>query len=151
MIEAGKKAPAFALQDQDGATVRLADFAGKTLLLFVYPKANTGGCTTEATEFRDAKKEFDKKGVVIVGLSKDKPEAQKKWAEKYALPFTLLCDPETTTLAAYGAFGEKTMYGKIVTGTIRSTFVIGPDGKIVRIYRKVKAKGHAAQVLADLT
>lgn len=150
MVEEGKKAPAFALPDQNEKKVKLADYAGQWLVLFVYPKANTPGCTQEACEFRDLAKEFAKGGAAVVGLSKDLPKSQKKWEEKYELTFPLLSDPEATVMTKYGAWGEKNMYGKKVMGAIRSTFLISPEGMVVKAWRKVKVTGHVDEVLAAL-
>jgi peroxiredoxin Q/BCP len=123
---------------------------GKRVVLYFYPKADTPGCTVEACEFRDGIKAFGKKGAAIVGVSPDKPAAQAKFKQKYDLPFTLLADQDKAIAEAYDVYQEKNMYGKKVMGIVRTTFVIGPDGKIERIYHKVKAKGHAAEVLAGL-
>ncbi|MBF0170042.1 MAG: thioredoxin-dependent thiol peroxidase [Nitrospinae bacterium] len=150
MVEEGKKAPAFSLPDQNANRVKLADYAGKWLVLFVYPKANTPGCTQEACGFRDLAADFAKAGASIVGLSKDTPAAQKKWEEKYALPYPLLSDPDAAVMTKYGAWGEKIMYGKKVTGAIRSTFLIAPDGTVAKAWRKVKITGHVDEVLAAL-
>lgn len=150
MLKENSKAPAFSLPDQDGVKRSLKDFAGKKLVLFFYPRANTSGCTTEATDFRNIVQELESKNVAIIGVSRDKPEAQKKWAEKYELPFPLLSDPDHAIHDKYGAWGEKTMYGKKMEGVIRTTVVIGEDGKVIKIYPNVKAKGHAAKVLEGL-
>ena len=123
---------------------------GKRVVLYFYPKADTPGCTVEACEFRDDIQAFVKKGTVVIGISPDKPSAQAKFKEKYDLPFTLLADQDKAAAEAYGVYQEKNMYGKKVMGIVRTTFVIGPDGKIEKIYNKVKAKGHAGEVLADL-
>jgi peroxiredoxin Q/BCP len=145
----GKKAPNFKLFNQDGEAVSLADFKGKTVVLYFYPRADTPGCTVEACEFRDHNKEFGK-GAAVLGVSPDQPAALKKFQKKFSLPFPLLSDPEHTTATAYGAWGEKSMYGKKYMGIVRTTFVIGPDGKIVKVFAKVKPKGHATEVLAAL-
>ncbi len=128
----------------------LSDLKGKRVVLYFYPRADTPGCTVEACEFRDDGKSFAKKSTVVVGISPDKPTAQAKFKQKYDLPFTLLADEDKSAAKAYGVWKEKNMYGKKVMGIERSTFVIGPDGKIEKIYGKVKAKGHAAEVLAAL-
>jgi peroxiredoxin Q/BCP len=120
------------------------------VVLYFYPRADTPGCTVEACEFRDDVKAFAKKGAAVVGVSPDKPAAQAKFKQKYDLPFTLLADEEKAAAEAYGVWKEKTMYGRKSMGIERTTFVIGPDGKIEKIYGKVKAKGHAAAVLAEL-
>jgi peroxiredoxin Q/BCP len=123
---------------------------GKRVVLYFYPKADTPGCTVEACEFRDDIKSFVKKGTSVIGVSPDKPSAQAKFKEKYDLPFTLLADQDKAAAEAYGVYQEKNMYGKKVMGIVRTTFVIGPDGRIEKIYNKVKAKGHAGEVLAGL-
>jgi peroxiredoxin Q/BCP len=120
------------------------------VVLYFYPKADTPGCTTEACEFRDGIAAFRKKGAVVVGVSPDKPAAQAKFKQKYALPFALLADAEKAAAEAYGVWKEKTMYGRKMMGVERTTFVIGPDGRIEKIYNKVKAAGHADQVLGGL-
>ena len=137
MIQPGDTAPDFELQNQDGETVKLSDFRGQKVLLFAYPKANTSGCTKQACGFRDASPQIEEAGAVVLGLSPDKPAALKKWQEKESLPFDLLSDPEHEVLEAYGAWGEKSMYGKKYWGVIRSHFVIGEDGKIADAQVKV--------------
>jgi thioredoxin-dependent peroxiredoxin len=150
MLQEGNRAPDIRVHTDTGEEFRLSDLKGKRVVLYFYPKADTPGCTTEACEFRDDVKAFAKKGVAVVGISPDKPAAQAKFKEKYGLPFTLLADEEKTAAQAYGVWKEKNMYGRKVMGIARTTFVIGPDGKIEKIYGGVKAKGHAAQVLAGL-
>lgn len=150
-VEAGKKAPAFALTDAAGKKVTLADFAGKDLVLYFYPKDDTPGCTKEACGFRDAWKQIQKLGAVVVGVSPDSGATHQKFASKYKLPFPLLSDPDKKVMEKYGAFGEKMMYGKKVTGVIRSTVWIGPDGKVKKHWARVaKAEAHPEQVLAAL-
>ena len=150
MLQEGNRAPDIRVQTDSGEEFRLSDLKGKRVVLYFYPKADTPGCTTEACEFRDDLKAFAKKGVAVVGVSPDKPAAQAKFKEKYGLPFTLLADEDKAAAQAYGVWKEKNMYGRKVMGIARTTFVIGPDGKIEKIYGNVKAKGHAAQVLAEL-
>jgi peroxiredoxin Q/BCP len=146
----GKKAPAFSLAGSDGKNHSLADYKGKTVVLYFYPKDDTPGCTKEACGFRDHFKEIAKHAVVL-GMSKDSVASHGKFISKYKLPFTLLSDPDAAVMKAYGAFGEKLMYGKPVQGTIRSTVVIGPDGKVVKHWTAVKkAEEHPADVLAFL-
>ena len=147
MLKEGDAAPDIRLRTDSGEEFQLSSLKGKRVVLYFYPKADTPGCTTEACEFRDDIKAFVKKGVAVVGISPDKPEAQARFKQKYELPFTLLADQEKTVAEAYGVWREKNMYGRKVMGIVRSTFVIGPDGKIEKIYGNVKAKGHAAQVL----
>ena len=150
MLKEGDKAPDIRVQTDAGAEFRLSDLKGKRVVLYFYPRADTPGCTVEACEFRDGIKAFAKKGVAVVGVSPDKPAAQAKFKQKYDLPFTLLADEEKAAAEAYGVWKEKNMYGKKVMGIARTTFVIGPDGRIEKIYGNVKAQGHASQVLAEL-
>ena len=149
-LEPGDKAPAFALLDDTGKTVKLSDFKGKSVLLYAYPAAMTPGCTKQACDFRDNLKAFAKHDLVVIGISPDKPEKLAKFREHDDLTFTLLSDPDKKVLASYGAFGEKMMYGKTVTGVIRSTFVIDPKGKIEHAFYNVKATGHVAKLMRDL-
>jgi peroxiredoxin Q/BCP len=150
MLKAGDKAPDIRLRTDSGDEFKLSDMKGKRVVLYFYPRADTPGCTTEACEFRDGIKAFAKKGAAVVGISPDKPEAQAKFKQKYDLPFPLLADEDKAAAQAYGVWQEKNMYGKKTMGIVRSTFVIGPDGKIEKVYGKVKAQGHAAQVLGGL-
>jgi thioredoxin-dependent peroxiredoxin len=150
MLKEGDKAPDIRVHTDAGAEFRLSDLKGKRVVLYFYPRADTPGCTAEACEFRDGIKAFAKKGVAVVGVSPDKPAAQAKFKQKYDLPFTLLADEEKAAAEAYGVWKEKNMYGKKVMGIARTTFVIGPDGRIEKIYGNVKAQGHASQVLAEL-
>jgi thioredoxin-dependent peroxiredoxin len=146
----GRAAPKFALQDENGKTVKLSDFAGRKLVLFFYPRADTPGCTRESCDFRDEIALFKKAKAAVVGVSKDLPAAQLKFKEKYQLPFPLLSDPDHKTHEAYGAWGEKNLYGKVTTGTIRTTVVIDAEGKVAKIFPKVKVDGHAEKVLEAL-
>jgi peroxiredoxin Q/BCP len=151
-IEVGRKAPAFTLQDAEGNSVSLADHAGSDVILYFYPRDDTPGCTKEACGFRDQWKKIRAKGATVIGVSPDKPESHQKFAKKYQLPFTLLCDPEKKVMAQYGAWGEKTLYGKKTTGVIRSTVWIGPDGKVKKHWKRVaKAEQHPDDVLEALT
>ena len=150
MLKEGDAAPDVHLKTDTGETFRLSDLKGKRVVLYFYPKADTPGCTTEACEFRDGMGAFGEKGAVIVGVSPDKPAAQAKFKTKYELPFTLLADEDKAAAQAYGVWKEKNMYGKKTIGIERTTFVIGPDGRIEKIYAKVKAQGHAGQVLTGL-
>jgi thioredoxin-dependent peroxiredoxin len=145
----GDAAPDFTLTDDQGDTVSLSDFAGKTLVLYVYPAAMTPGCTTQACDFRDSLDALAATGIAVVGLSPDKPEKLAKFREKDGLTFQLLSDPDKDVLEAYGAYGEKKMYGKTVVGVIRSTFVI-KDGVIDKAMYNVRAKGHVAKLRAEL-
>jgi len=150
-IEEGRKAPAFTLRDADGKKVSLADLAGRDVILYFYPRDDTPGCTKEACGFRDLWKKIQKRGATVLGVSPDTGESHAKFAKKYALPFQLLSDPEKKVMQKYGAWGEKTMYGKKTTGVIRSTTWIGPDGKIKKHWKHVtKAADHPAQVLEAL-
>jgi len=149
-ISINDKAPEFTLPDQNGEEVALKDFRGKYVVLYFYPRADTPGCTIEACEFRDSYRKIQNTGAVILGISPDQPKAQKKFEEKYKLPFTLLGDADKKVGNAYGVIQEKNMYGKKVMGVARTTFIIGPDGKIKHIFSKVKPEGHAEEVLAYL-
>jgi peroxiredoxin Q/BCP len=149
-MDINDKAPEFTLPDQNGKDVSLKDFRGKWVVLYFYPRADTPGCTIEACEFRDSHKKTEKVGAVVLGISPDTPSAQKKFEEKFDLPFTLLGDADKKVCNFYGVIQEKNMYGKKVMGVVRTTFIIGPDGKIKHIFRKVKPEGHAEEVLAYL-
>ena len=151
MLNVGDVAPVFALESDTGDTVRLADLRGKRVILYFYPRDNTPGCTTEACEFRDRTPQLEKQNAIVLGVSPDSVKSHAKFKGKYKLPFTLLSDPDHAVAEAYGAWGEKKMYGKTRRGTIRSTFVIDEEGVIAEVYEKVKAKGHAERVLDDLT
>jgi len=150
MLKVGDKAPDIRVHTDTGEDFRLSGMLGKRVVLYFYPKADTPGCTVEACEFRDGIKAFAKKGAAVVGVSPDKPTAQAKFKQKYDLPFALLADEDKAAAEAYGVWKEKNMYGKKVMGIERTTFVIGADGKIEKIYAKVKAQGHAGVVLAGL-
>jgi thioredoxin-dependent peroxiredoxin len=149
-LEAGDQAPAFTLQDQDGKTHTLADYAGKTVVLYFYPRDDTPGCTKEACSFRDNHAELQQAGAVVLGVSTDDAGSHQKFREKYSLPFPLLVDEDARVATAYGAWGEKTLYGKKMIGMTRSTFVIGPDGRLQKIWKRVQAEGHGEHVLATL-
>lgn len=150
MLKEGDQAPDFRVHTDSGEEFQLSSLHGKRVVLYFYPKADTPGCTTEACEFRDDIQKFASKGVAVVGISPDKPAAQAKFKQKYELPFTLLADEQKAAAQAFGVWREKNMYGKKLMGIVRSTFIIGPDGTIEKIYDNVKAKGHAAQVLAAI-
>lgn len=150
-IAEGKAAPEFALNDAAGKPVSLASFRGKDVVLYFYPRDDTPGCTKEACGFRDAWKELQELGVVVIGVSADSAESHQKFIRKYNLPFLLLTDPDYKVMKKYGAYGEKTMYGKKTVGVIRSTVWIGPDGKVKKHWAKVaNAEKHPAQVLAAI-
>ena len=146
LLETGMQAPDFSLQDQDGTTRSLADFRGKRVVLFAYPAAMTPGCTTEACDFRDSLAPLLAAGYEVLGISPDTVEKLAKFAERDELSYPLLSDPDRATLTAYGAFGEKKNYGRIVQGVIRSTFVIDEDGKIAHALYNVKATGHVGRI-----
>lgn len=150
MIEAGQFAPAFSLVAHTGETVSLADLNGRTVVLYFYPKDDTPGCTKEACSFRDHWTELQTQGLVVLGVSPDSLTSHQKFAEKYQLPFPLLSDPNHQAAEAYGAWGSKSMYGKTVTGILRSTFLIGPDGVVKHVWKKPKTDIHAEEVLAKL-
>jgi peroxiredoxin Q/BCP len=147
MIEEGKQAPAFTLQTDDGSKVSLADFKGKYLVVYFYPKDDTPGCTIEAREFSAARSKLDKLGAVVLGVSRDSIESHCKFRDKHSLQVLLASDPDAKVIEKYGAWGEKNMYGKKSMGIIRSTVVVGPDAKVKTIFRKVKVAGHVAKVL----
>jgi peroxiredoxin Q/BCP len=146
----GEPAPAFTLPDADGKPVSLADYAGRKVIVYVYPAAMTPGCTKQACDFRDSLQSLAAAGYAVLGLSPDKPEKLAKFRERDALTFPLLSDPDKEVLKEYGAFGEKTMYGKTVTGVIRSTFVIDGEGRIEQAQYNVRATGHVAKLRRDL-
>jgi peroxiredoxin Q/BCP len=149
-LKPGDKAPAFALPSDGGETVALKDLKGKPVVLYFYPKDDTSGCTVEACEFRDSWKDVKKTGAVVLGVSPDGVGSHQKFKAKFSLPFPLLADEGHAVAEAYGAWGEKSMYGRKYQGILRTTFLIGRDGKIVRVFEKVKPRGHAAEVLAAL-
>lgn len=155
LIEPGKKAPAFNLPDQNGAMRRLSDFAGKTVVLYFYPKDDTEGCTIEAQEFRDAAAAFKKTGAVVLGVSPDDSKSHCRFVDKYDLNFTLLADVPgkdgtPRVCHKYGVWAEKSMYGRTYMGVVRTTYIIGPTGKVEYRFDKVKPAGHAKEVLAAL-
>ena len=150
MVEIGQPAPAFTLHDQHGQTVSLEQFEGQAVVLYFYPKDDTSGCTTQACAFRDARADYERAGARVLGVSPDAVASHKKFVEKYELPFTLLADPEKTACEAYGVWKEKSMYGKTYMGVERTTFVIDPQGKVARVFPKVKVGGHSAAVLEAL-
>lgn len=149
-LTAGDKAPDFTLLDDTGASVSLADFAGERLVLYFYPRAFTPGCTTQACDLRDNHEALAAKGYAVAGVSPDSPEKLADFRTEHNLPFPMLSDPDHAVSTAFGAYGEKMLYGKTVTGMIRSTFIIGPDGVVEEAWRNVKAKGHADRLLKRL-
>jgi peroxiredoxin Q/BCP len=149
-LKEGSKAPDFKLATDTGEELKLSSLKGQNVVLYFYPKSDTPGCTTEACEFRDAFPRFGKLDAVVLGVSPDPVKAQAKFKAKYELPFSILADEEHAAAEAYGVWVEKSMYGKKYMGVERSTFLIGKDGKIAKIFRKVKPAGHAAEVEAAL-
>ena len=150
MLETGTKAPVFTLNDKDGNTVSLADFAGKKVVLYFYPKDNTPGCTRQACAFAAAYEDFKTLDAVVIGVSKDSEASHRKFAEKYGLPFILLSDPELKAIQAYGVWQEKKNYGKVSMGVVRSTFIIDEKGFIEKVMPKVKPDTNAAEILVYL-
>lgn len=150
MLREQQKAPDFSLPDQDGKKHKLSDYAGQWVLLYFYPKDDTPGCTKEACSMRDNLPKFAKIKAKIFGISVDSVASHKKFAEKYKLPFTLLADEDKNVVEKYGVWQEKSMYGRKYMGTVRDSFLIDPQGKIAKIYNKVKPDQHAQEVLTDL-
>ena len=150
MLEAGVKAPAFTLPDQDGSPVSLSDFLGKKVILYFYPKDNTPGCTRQACAFAGSYAAFRALDAAVIGVSKDSSASHRKFAEKYDLPFLLLSDPELEVLQAYGVWQEKKLYGKVSMGVVRTTFIIDENGVIEKVMPKVKPDTNAADILAYL-
>jgi peroxiredoxin Q/BCP len=146
MPEAGQDAPAFSLADQEGTTYASKDLKGKWVVLYFYPKDDTPGCTREACSFRDEYSGLKKSGAVVLGVSPQGPESHQKFAQKYKLPFPLLVDSDHKVAEKYGAWGEKSNYGRKYMGIIRSTFLIDPKGKVARVWPKVRVDGHVEQV-----
>ncbi|MCA9518195.1 MAG: peroxiredoxin [Myxococcales bacterium] len=150
MLDAGDKAPAFDLPTDGGGRLSAADLAGKPYVLYFYPRDNTPGCTTEACDFRDNFARVEAAGATVVGVSKDSVKSHDKFKTKFELPFRLVSDEDLSLHRAYGAWGKKMMYGKETEGTIRSTFLVGADGKIAKAWPKVSVKGHVDKVLEAL-
>ena len=149
-MERNEKVANFTLQDDSEHTVNLTDFAGKPVVLFFYPRANTPGCTIEACGFRDAFTKLQATGAIVLGISRDTPKAQRNFKEKYNLPYPLLADVDEKVCNQFGVMKQKNMYGKKVWGIARTTFVIGPDQSLIKIFPNVKPEGHAEEVLAAL-
>jgi len=147
-LAVGDKAPDFKLQGDDGGTVTLADFKGRKLVVYFYPRADTPGCTRESIDFSKQRAAFSKAGADVIGVSADPVEAQEAFKKKHKLSVGLLSDEAHAMLEAYGAWGKKSMYGKTFMGITRMTYLIGPDGRIAQVWPKVKVDGHAAEVLA---
>ncbi|MBF6133261.1 thioredoxin-dependent thiol peroxidase [Nocardia otitidiscaviarum] len=150
-LSPGDTAPAFTLPDADGNPVSLSDFKGRKVIVYFYPAASTPGCTKQACDFRDNLAELNGAGIEVVGISPDKPAKLAKFRDNEQLTFALLSDPDKEVLTAWGAFGEKTMYGKKVTGVIRSTFLVDENGKIEAAQYNVRATGHVAKLRRDLS
>ena len=150
MLNPGTPAPDFTLADQNGSPVTLSSFAGRKVVLYFYPKDNTPGCTRQACAFAAAYEEFKSLDVVVIGVSKDSAASHAKFAAKYELPFILLSDPELIAIQAYDVWQEKKLYGKVSMGTVRCTYVIGPDGRIEKVMPKVKPDTNAAEILEYL-
>jgi thioredoxin-dependent peroxiredoxin len=149
-LQAGDRAPNFSLLDTNGNRVSLQDFQGQRVVLYFYPRDNTPGCTKEACGFRDHYPEFQSRNIVVLGVSTDDAKSHEKFVTKYQLPFPLLCDVDAQVATAYDSYGLKKFMGKEYMGITRNTFVIGPDGQIEKIYRKVKPEPHAEDILTDL-
>ena len=149
-LKPGDKAPEFSLPADDGTIVTLGGLRGKKVVLYFYPKDDTSGCTKEACEFRDSWKDVMKSGAVVLGVSPDPVASHQKFKQKYQLPFPLLADIDHRVAGAYGAWGEKSMYGRKYQGILRTTFLIDPEGRVSRVFEKVQPAGHASEVLAAL-
>ncbi len=149
-MQTGETAPAFSLPNQNGNMISIADFAGKKIVLYFYPKDNTPGCTRQACAFAGLFEEFKKRDIIVIGISKDSVESHRKFAEKHALPFILLADQELQAIKAYGVWQEKKLYGKVSMGVVRTTFIINEKGMIEKIMPKVKPDTNAAEILAAL-
>lgn len=147
----GQPAPSFTLPRDGGAEVSLADYAGQIVVLYFYPKDDTPGCTTEAIDFSTDSEAFAKAGAVVLGVSRDSVKKHEKFRDKHSLKVALLADEDGAVCEAYGVWGEKSMYGRTYMGIDRTTFLIGPDGRIARVWEKVKVKDHAAEVLAAVS
>ena len=150
MLEKGMTAPDFTLSDKDGKSVSLSEFRGKRVVLYFYPKDNTPGCTRQACAFASSYSEFEKRGIVVIGISKDSSASHQKFADKYSLPFILLSDPDLVAIKAYGVWQEKKLYGKVSMGVVRTTFVIDVQGRIERVMPKVKPDTNAQEILEML-
>jgi len=150
MLDVGEDAPEFELSDQNDDPVTLAEFEGRRVVLYFYPRADTEGCTKEACSFRDEWDRFEGRDVVVLGVSDDPVDDLDDFAEKYDLPFHLLSDEDGSVSSAYDSYGEKQMFGNTFDGVFRNTYVIGPDGTIERVYEGVSPEGHAAEILDDL-
>lgn len=150
MLKVGDKAPSFTLKNEQDQDIKLDNFRGKKVVLYFYPKDNTPGCTKEACSFRDVYDDILEAGAVVIGISKDSIKSHQKFKEKHQLPFYLLSDPEHKVIESYGVWKEKKMFGKVYMGIVRSTFIIDEDGKIEKIYPKVKPSEHGEEILKAL-
>jgi len=150
VLSEGVKAPDFELKDSEGNLHKLSDYAGQTIVVYFYPKDDTPGCTKEACSFRDSYAEFNKAGVTIIGISPDKVASHKKFKDKYALPFTLLADADHKVCEAYGVWGLKKSFGREYEGVFRTTYVLGPEGEVKRVFEKVKPSDHSKEVLREV-
>jgi len=150
MLEVGTKAPDFTLPDQNGNMHSLSEYRGKKVILYFYPKDNTAGCTKQACGFAERYPQFTEKGAVVLGVSKDSVASHKKFEEKYGLPFTILSDPELVAIQAYDVWQEKKNYGKTYMGVVRTTYLIDENGRIVKVFEKVKAADNPEQMLGEL-
>jgi peroxiredoxin Q/BCP len=150
MLEPGERAPGFSLPADDGTTVSLEDLRGRPVVLYFYPKDDTSGCTKEACEFRDNWEQVRQSGAVVLGVSPDPVSSHQKFKREYQLPFPLLADTDHKVASAYGAWGQKSLYGRKYQGILRTTFLIDREGRIAKVYEKVRPAGHAAEVLAAL-
>jgi len=147
MLQIGTKAPDFTLFDKEGNAVSLSDFLGKRVVLYFYPKDNTPGCTRQACAFAGAYKEFEARGIAVIGISRDSVASHQKFAEKHSLPFVLLSDPDRVAIESYGVWQEKKLYGKVSFGIVRTTFIIDEDGVVTHVMKKVKPDTNAAEIL----
>ena len=150
MLETGSQAPSFQLPNQFGETVSLDDFSGQHVVVYFYPRADTSGCTTEACGFRDTWSEFEAADIAVIGISDDPVDDLASFKEKYELPFNLLSDEDGTVASKYDSYGEKKMFGRTFDGVFRNTFLIGPDGTIEAVFKKVSPEGHAEKILEAL-
>jgi peroxiredoxin Q/BCP len=150
VLEKGEKAPLFELFDSEGELHKLSDYSGQTIVIYFYPRDDTPGCTKEACSFRDNYQTFTEVGIEVLGISPDTVKSHKKFSEKYQLPFTLLADPDHNVCEAYGVWGLKKMYGREYEGVYRTTYIVGPEGEIKRVFENVKPTDHSQEVLEEV-